>query len=430
MIKYGTNNIGKIYFGSNLIGKAYFGSNLVYSSGSGPGPGPQPTSIAYIRGGADGSYIDTGITADNTTRVVLWARNLNPAPTSNDWSHVFGSRNASANKSFMLVMPNAQRIGLLALEYGNTYAAYSSDTFKYLSGYHKYELYDGDILVDDTVIASATKATFSNSNNIYLFSVNTNGTSEPCQRPIDIHACKIYKAGVLVRDFTAVNTPSVGLFDSVSNTLFTNAGSGNFTYGTFNSNAYTPLEYIECDARQWFDTGLYGSYSLPFVTKFRLTGPTARWFSLLGARTTNSSGRYDLSFGDASIANCYVACGYNTSPCELVTNNVVKTGIDLIVTKNNNVFSAYENGTLLRTVNGSTNTSFQTTYTLAVGTYNAAGTINSSEAYYGRIYYIGFGDQMNLVPAKSGTTVGLYDTYNDVFYPSISGTAFVAGPEL
>lgn len=42
MLKFGSNNIGKVLFGSNVIGKAYYGSNLVYSAGSEPGPGPEP----------------------------------------------------------------------------------------------------------------------------------------------------------------------------------------------------------------------------------------------------------------------------------------------------------------------------------------------------------------------------------------------------
>jgi hypothetical protein len=64
-----------------------------------------------------------------------------------------------------------------------------------------------------------------------------------------------------------------------------------------------------------------------------------------------------------------------------------------------------------------------------VGTAN----INDSwEVYpfYGYIYYIGFGTDKNFVPAKVNNVAGMYDTYNDVFYPSASGAAFIAGSEL
>ena len=42
---------------------------------------PAPTGkVAYIRGGDDGSYIDTGIIPDNNTRIVVWARNSSVEP--------------------------------------------------------------------------------------------------------------------------------------------------------------------------------------------------------------------------------------------------------------------------------------------------------------------------------------------------------------
>ena len=60
MLKYGDNNIGKVYLGSNSIGKAYLGSNLVFQKGSSPTPSIQP--VFYDRLVFDGTaYIDTNI---------------------------------------------------------------------------------------------------------------------------------------------------------------------------------------------------------------------------------------------------------------------------------------------------------------------------------------------------------------------------------
>jgi len=71
MLKYGTNNIGKVYLGSNLIGKAYLGNNLVYQSGGAPTPtGP----VFYDNLIFDGTaYIDTDIvpSASASFKVVL-----------------------------------------------------------------------------------------------------------------------------------------------------------------------------------------------------------------------------------------------------------------------------------------------------------------------------------------------------------------------
>jgi hypothetical protein len=50
--------------------------------------------------------------------------------------------------------------------------------------------------------------------------------------------------------------------------------------------------------------------------------------------------------------------------------------------------------------------------------------------FIGNIYYVGFGSQCNLVPVKVNGVAGMYDTYNDIFYSSISGTDFTAGNEI
>lgn len=83
MIKYGSNKLGKIYYGGHAIGEVYYGSNLVFRSGGGPSPTIQ---TPYLRNSETGAYIDTGITPDNTTRVITWARNFNPGGRSSNGS--------------------------------------------------------------------------------------------------------------------------------------------------------------------------------------------------------------------------------------------------------------------------------------------------------------------------------------------------------
>lgn len=71
MLKFGTNNIGKVLFGSNVIGKAYYGSNLVYSAGASPTP-PGPTPGGDYSNFVSGKQInaDTGELTDNTNYCV------------------------------------------------------------------------------------------------------------------------------------------------------------------------------------------------------------------------------------------------------------------------------------------------------------------------------------------------------------------------
>lgn len=419
----GANGIGKIFLGNTQIAKAYLGGTLVYQYGSGPTP-PPVVGKAYIRGGADGSYIDTGITADNTVRVIVWARNWNPTSGA-----LFGSRVALSQDTFAIGTHSAQNTGRIRLDFAQSNTTYADNQFSNLSHYHKYEYYNGELKVDDVTVATATSGTFSNQYNIHLFGLNNAGTHANPGLPIDICACKIYKNGTLVRDFTAVNAPSVGLLDAVSGTVFTNAGSGSFTYGSFNENAYTPLLYVACDGQQYFDTGLYGSESTKVVTKFRPTSTTKTYYQLFGTRnrTEGNTLMLELMLGNESYANRYFYARYKAGS-NTVYNSASQTNNDLVYVHNANVFTLYKNNSQLGTKTA-TASSFTTTYTMYVGSSNMSGSWNVYP-WKGYIYYIGFGANKNFVPASVNNVAGMYDTYNDVFYPSASGTAFIAGTTL
>lgn len=416
-MKFGSTTIGGISFGSTKIGGAKYGNTLVYQAGS----GPQPVMIPYIRGGV-GSYIDTGITADDSTRVIVWARNFNPNSVV-----LFGSRVGGTNQAFGVFATSAQYSGSLRFDYGSTQNIVA-DAFSKMSGYHKYELDGNKFYVDDTLVGTATAATFENSLNIYLFAINTNGSADNSSMPIDICACKIYKGENLVRDYTPVSSPSVGLYDAVSETVFTNAGSGAFSYGTFDSSAYTPLEYIECSGGQYFTTTESGKYSTSIVTKFRSTPPSAVWGHIIGGN--NATQKCDVFTGNASIKNSRLYANLGTGSAGQIKSTSTSgyfDNRDIIVVKANNVFTGYENNASIGSVTGTTSKSFDTGIPMSVGALNNNGTI--TEYFYGLIYYVGVGG-CNYVPAEVNNVAGMYDTYNDVFKPSESGTPFVAGPEI
>ena len=383
-------------------------------------PPPTPTYVPYIRNTVD-AYIDTGITADETVRVIVWARNFNPGSVA-----LFGSRVGGTDRTFILVAPPQQNTGRIRYDYGSTQFL-SQDAFPLFSHYHKYEVNGTQFLVDDTVVLTATAATFSNNLNIHLFGCNTNGTHTDMGLPADICAAKIYKNGVLVRDFTPVSSPSVGLYDAVSETVFTNAGSGSLTYGTFVQDAYEPLEYIECDGGQYFDSGLDGNYGLSITLKHRPTGTAKRFYYPLGCHIYPDY-RCGIQHGNTTTANKYTTACYSSSTSNLYST--VVTGTDLVITKVNNKFTAYKNNTQIGTYTGDANTSFSVGLNVFVGTINNSGTAYMEQSFVGRLYYTGFGTQKNFVPAKVSGVSGMYDTYNDVFKPSESGSPFIAGPSL
>ena len=384
------------------------------------------TQIPYIRNTTVSAYIDTGITPNQTTRMIVWARNLNPYA----YAWLFGSRVSGSSNGFSVCAPNGADTGKIRLQFGNN-GANSGDAFKYLSGYHKYELNAGKLYVDDVQVASVSSSNFSNSHNIHLFGLNNNGGHASASVVIDICAAKIYKGGSLVRDFTPVQSPSVGMYDAVSGTVFTNAGSGSFTYGTFNPNDYIPLEYISCGNSQWFDSGVKGSYSRPIVVKYMPTSTTKTWRGLLGVFSTTNSESCGFTLGNTSNANYQLSFRLGPNTTDVVVANYTETNKAMVLVKSNNTATLYENGTQRGTKQKTgVDTAFTTNLTMTIGGTRNTSTTFSDNKFYGRFYYVGLGSLANFVPAKVSGVAGMYDTYNDVFYSSESDVNFTAGPEL
>lgn len=398
---------------------------MMMGLGGSPTP-PAPTTIAYIRNVGRDAYIDTGIKPDNTTRVIVWARNFNP-----NSNFIFGSRTAFRSNSFAMNANTGEGSCRITQHYANQILTPSSgDHVRYLSNYHKYELDNNKMSIDDTIIQTMTSSTFSNNYNIHIFGLNNGGSHVSPFYPIDICAVKIYKNGILVRDYTPVQSPSVGFYDAVSGNVFTNANSsGSFSYGTFEEDAYTPLEYIECTGAQYFDTGIHGTQDLPFVTKFIPNVPSG-YSQLFGVRTSSSSKRFELSFGDTTVAGRYLTSAYNTG-AKNYNNTSSLNGSTYVCVKSSNVVTLYLDSTSM--TEKATLTHTAETFTTDYNIYAFALNNNNSSAlneFTGKAHILSFGSERNFVPAMVDNVAGMWDTYGDVFYPSLTGIPFIAGNEL
>lgn len=425
-MQFGNTKIGGMSFGSTKIGGAKYGNTLVFQ----PGGGVQPIMIPYIRGGADGSYIDTGIAPNNTTRIIVWARNFNPKG-----EFLFGSRDANAVQRFAVLHPSDAHVDSIRTDFGSNNTTFAKSVSTCSSGYHKYELNGNQFFLDDELLSTMPTSTFEGTYPIHLFGNNNTGSHSIPQFPIDICACKIYKNDVLVRDFTPVNSPSVGLYDAISDAVFTNAGSGSFTYGEFDGNAYTPLEYIECDGSQYFDTGVNGSYYLSIVSKLRSTNTTVNWMGYLGVFSSSPQSCCSFTFGNAEDRNAQLSFRLGATTGDRLifsgsaSNNL--TDKDIVILKNNNIGYTYYNNTQIGTgTRSGVATTFRTNLTMYVGATRSGDSTTIDSPFIGRIYFVGLGTQRSLVPAKKGSLVGMYDTYNDVFYESATETPFIAGPTI
>jgi len=402
------------------------------AAGGGEPPTPH-VLIPYIRGGADGSYIDTGITPDNTTKIIVWARNFNPAGVG--YTRLFGSRIAYQNSMFSIVADSNQQTGSIGICYGGNALIDVTDAWVYMSHYRKYELSADGLFVDDVLINAIPEDSFASNISIHLFGENTNGSHTDTELPIDICACKIYKGGVLVRDYSAVNSSQMGLYDAVSGSIFQNAGSGSFSYGTFDTEAYMPLEFIECTSEQYFDSGLYGGYSLPVLSKLMPTSSTPDWYGIMGIFRNSPAQCCGFSLGTATSgqdnAIMYFRVGPNITHVKCFSGNASNklTNKAVVVRKTNNEAYVYYNQSQIGTgTRSGVDPSFVTDETFVIGGTRSSGTTFTDVKFYGRFYFVGFGAQKNFVPAKVGAVAGMYDTYNDVFKPSETDEPFLPGP--
>lgn len=386
-----------------------------------------PTLIPYVRGG-NGSYIDTGIIPDNNTKIIVWARNWNVLSQIN--TILFGAdAGGTTSNAFLIYTQLGTSTGGIGVCWGTNTVVSVKDQWNNLSDYHKYEYGKDGLYIDDVKVASVSTKTFSAGYNLFLFCTNRNGTALGIDGLKDICACKIYKNNVLVRDYVAVNSPDVGLYDFVSDTLFTNNGTGSFTYGTFDPNAYSRLINIYCN-NTYFDTLIEGTYGLNMVAKFQPTGTGKYWYSALGSYDSVNNKRWYLLTGNTTYSNArlYFALGSaNTTMASSNSAGYVRKVIT--ITKKENVVTAYYNNAAFggsHTISD-VDSSFSTGGTIGIGASINQNKAVVNTAFVGYIYAVSFSNNKNFVAAEVNGIGGMYETYSDTFYPSESGVRFRKG---
>ena len=396
------------------------------------GGGEPPTPIervSYIRGGGTGAYINTGITPDETTKIIIWARNWNPCGSSYNW--LFGSRIGNEDSMFGANLMNQNNSGKLRVAYGNINVDLS-DKWTLMSHYHKYELSANGFYCDDVLVSSVTATTFSHDYPIYLFNCNSGGqpliTSTSTGYPVDISACKIYKNNVLVRDYTAIDIPEAGLYDSISNTVFTNEGSGSLTYGFFNRDNYTPLQYITASGASAFKTPVIGGYSTKTLVTFYPTGTTASWFDVVGGR--DATKRFQIFTGNTTSSNSVLSVILGEGTAKAIYSagaGYFRNKKITVYYYQTNFYGYINNSQVGNTITWAVGTSYSTRDPIAIGAtwYNHESAFHNY--FVGRLYIASF-PGYNYVPAKVNGVAGMYDTYHDTFHPSITATPFTAGP--
>ncbi len=179
------------------------------------------TELEYIQSSGT-QYIDTGFKPNQDTRVVT---KFDMTQTDTAWRKLWGSGSGSYNLDFALWNDGTTK---LQSYYGTktndavpiTSMSLNVDANKNIWGY------SGETITFD-------KNNFTCAYSMYIFNVNKDNSSAYLPGMMKLYLFKIYDNDVLVRDFIPCKNPSgiVGLYDTVNNQFYQNAGSGTFIAG-------------------------------------------------------------------------------------------------------------------------------------------------------------------------------------------------------
>ena len=237
--------------------------------------------------------------------------------------------------------------------------------------------------------------------NIHLFRVNRT-TQSPSSTTYNfigkIWQFKLYDNGILVRDFVPViriGDSKSGMYDKVTRTFFTNAGTGEFIYptptyakplvtrliaGGYIASIYKPLQYLESTGTQYIDIGINGDLNTKAEILYRY--PSASSVSgsgrVMGSRTGASSNGFGIGTSSGSIiVNEGVGAYFSNANIGTATvaRVVINTWYQTILSQD----GAYFNGTKEEFINGSV-TDFTTPNNLKLFGFDNNGTMG-----YGKV---------------------------------------------
>ena len=269
--------------------------------------------------------------------------------------------------------------------------------------------------------------------NFLLFTMNNTGSVDSRYFTGKLYSCKLYNNGVLVRNYIPCYRKIdrvVGLYDTVNDVFYVNAGTGEFKRGTIVDipNAFQEVEYIESSGTQYIDTQLVPANSTKITTKIEVVNTLQDqpvFGTCLPVESTSLGNYYHLTpynnkwyyggngtEGNGGIYTPIVGTTYeiafNNSGSILINGSQIASGI---------TFGTKPNANLYISRRGSfSNSNYR------IGAY---------KYYYFNIYDNG-GLVRDFIPVyrKSDNVIGLYDLVNGVFYTNAGTGTFTKGSNI
>ena len=368
-------------------------------------PPNEYTKLAYIQ--ATGTqYIDTGFVATGGMTAEYKAMYLD-----DDGGYLVGSHSASSpygrNGGFW------GKVRQWELGYGEIYLRGGSGSANIVYTVEFSTLYsDAYLDVNGSRIVSSSGQNVS-STNVYIFTNYSDVTDGRHGARAKMYYAKIWdSSGALVRNFIPCKNSSgtIGLYDTVTKTFYTNAGTGTFVAGE-EIGSYTQLAYIQATGTQYIDTGLIQSVKATVECKFEQINVSNNY--LFGATQNSGAMMYNGFYSNSVLEYNWLTISYTAS-------NIVE--MKQRISGSNTIIS----------ING-------TTTTVATGTDAGSGNVyifacNSGNRKYTGVkcYYFKMYENnvlvRNFIPCKNSSgTIGLYDTVTKTFYTNAGTGTFVAG---
>lgn len=193
--------------------------------------------VEYIESSGT-QYINTGFIPNQDTRVTMSGMLLTHSANAS----LFGTRYSASARQFTMTWEDANNRFLSRFGNNDVQIPFTEGTVFYVDK-------NKNITIVNSVEYTNTDNEFTCSTALYLFATNNNGSLMHYGK-LKLYSCKIYDNGTLVRDFVPCYRLAdnvVGLYDTLNNLFYTNAGTGTFLMGTEVNREYVNIHPLVGD---------------------------------------------------------------------------------------------------------------------------------------------------------------------------------------
>lgn len=177
------------------------------------------TQLEYIQSSGS-QYINTGFKPNQDTKISI---TVDFPLSGTAW--LYGGRTSANSNSLGFLCESGSK-------YRFDYASSVNELSTKPTGKFTIDSDKNKCYINGELVVTATYTTFASPVNMYIFNNNNNGSLSGGSSA-KLYNCSIYDNGVLIRNFIPCKNESgtVGLYDSVNNQFYQNAGSGTFIAG-------------------------------------------------------------------------------------------------------------------------------------------------------------------------------------------------------